>query len=323
MRKYSAHECFAALRVVVGVPRGSGHTSGHTALDATRSGEDSEEKERKAAVFQAVARAEFLRKPAIVGDDSGHTRGEEWRIARQSPVSKDRRARTFVAVVIVESHRVVERGASCSGATRRTTAEKTTKARAQLIERRSRPCISGSRSVTAPRRSPARNAMGPQSPRTTPLAVAAEDGEEAPPPESFPMRGAHRLVAGILSLAVIAAEDVQGETRAPQRDQGRAQPRSRCQRRRQQAIQPRQQHEAEPPADIRDTRILEPHADRPHEGRRSEDHAQPMSASVIPVTIAGSPTARHGGAAARSCAGGASPPLLAQQAIKWSRARRR
>ena len=48
------------------------------------------------------------------------------------------------------------------------------------------------------------------------------------------MRGAHRPVAGILQFAMIATEDVPGETRAPQRDQRRDQPRSRCQRRRQQ-----------------------------------------------------------------------------------------
>ena len=65
---------------------------------------------------------------------------------------------------------------------------------------------------------------------------------------------------------------------------------------------------------------------------------RPMSAGVRPVTIVtarawrsrgaplsaragavraigGSPTARHGGAAAKSFAGGASPPLLAQQAM--------
>ena len=105
-------------------------------------------------------------------------------------------------------------------------------------------------------------------------ALQPEDGEQAPPPEGRSMRGAHRLVAWILAFAMIAAKDVQGETRAPQRDQRRDQPGPWCQRRRQQAVQPRQQHEAEAPADVRDTRIPKPHAEHPHEGQGRQDGAK-------------------------------------------------
>ena len=65
-----------------------------------------------------------------------------------------------------------------------------------------------------------------------------------------------------------------GETRAPQRDQRRDQPGPWCQRRRQQAVQPRQQHEARAPADVRDTGIPKPHADHPHEGQGRQDGAK-------------------------------------------------
>ena len=105
-------------------------------------------------------------------------------------------------------------------------------------------------------------------------ALQPEDGKQAAPPEGRSMRGAHRLVAGILARAVIATEDVQGEARTPQRDQRRDQPRPRRQRRRQDAVQPRQQHEAEAPADIRDTRIPTPDADHPHQGQGRQDGAK-------------------------------------------------
>lgn len=42
----------------------------------------------------------------------------------------------------------------------------------------------------------------------------------------------------------------------------------------QEAVQPRQQHKADAPADIRDTCIPTPHADHPHEGQGSQDGAK-------------------------------------------------
>jgi hypothetical protein len=49
-------------------------------------------------------------------------------------------------------------------------------------------------------------------------ALQPEDGEEAPPPERPSVRRSHCLIARILPFAVIAAKDVHGEARAPQRD---------------------------------------------------------------------------------------------------------
>ena len=43
---------------------------------------------------------------------------------------------------------------------------------------------------------------------------------------------------------------------------------------RQEAVQPRQQHKAEAPADIRDTCIPTPHTDHPHEGQGRQDGAK-------------------------------------------------
>ena len=46
-------------------------------------------------------------------------------------------------------------------------------------------------------------------------ALQPEDREQAPPPECPPVRGAHRLVAWILAVAVVTVEDVRGQPRAP------------------------------------------------------------------------------------------------------------
>src|SRR5512144_2910451 len=67
-------------------------------------------------------------------------------------------------------------------------------------------------------------------------ALQPEDREETAPPEGLSMRGPHRLVAWV--LAAIAAKDVPGKTRAPQRDEPSYQPGPRCQGRRQEAVQP-------------------------------------------------------------------------------------
>ena len=44
-------------------------------------------------------------------------------------------------------------------------------------------------------------------------ALQPEDREEAAPPEGPSMGGAHRLVASVFPVAMIAAKDVPGETR--------------------------------------------------------------------------------------------------------------
>ena len=46
-------------------------------------------------------------------------------------------------------------------------------------------------------------------------ALQPEDREQAPPPECAPMRGAHRLVAWILAVAVVTVEDVRTTAACP------------------------------------------------------------------------------------------------------------
>ena len=89
------------------------------------------------------------------------------------------------------------------------------------------------------------------------------------------MRGAHRLVAWVLAFAMVTAEDVRGQPRAPQRDQRGDQPGPLVST----PATGRQynhasMHETEAPADIRDARIPKPHAEHPHEGQGSQDGAK-------------------------------------------------
>jgi hypothetical protein len=106
-------------------------------------------------------------------------------------------------------------------------------------------------------------------------ALQEKDLEEAAPPPARAVLGAPGRVAEVLRLADVAAADVQRKTQAPQGDQGQDQQLARGGAvGGQGGIHQRDDHEARPPENIDDTRILDRQAEQPDQRDGDQNRQQ-------------------------------------------------